>query len=76
MLAGNYYSNNIHKGRNDADYGTLLINNGSGNFSCQNLNGLLLKGETRHLKGVTINNKQSFIAVKNNEALTVFQFNK
>lgn len=76
LLAGNYYSNNIHKGRNDADFGTLLVNNGNGNFSCQNLNGLLLKGEIRHLKNITISNKAAFIAAKNNEALTVFQFNK
>ena len=40
LLAGNFYPNNIQMGEYDADYGTILINNGNGNFSCSLLNGL------------------------------------
>jgi hypothetical protein len=74
LLAGNYYSNNIHNGRFDADYGTVLINQGKGVFSCENLNGTFLKGETRHLLPLFINNKQSFIALKNNDSAKILQF--
>ncbi len=74
LVAGNYYNNNIHKGRYDADYGTLLINKGRGNFSCENLNGFLLKGETRHLAKINIKGSTAFIAAKNNDVLIVLQF--
>jgi enediyne biosynthesis protein E4 len=76
LLAGNYYGNNIHKGRNDADYGTLLINKGNGNFEYENLNGFLLKGEIRHLNKIEINGKEAIVAAKNNGGLMVFQFKK
>ncbi len=34
LLMGNYYENNIEMGRYDADFGTILINKGKGEFSC------------------------------------------
>ena len=48
LLAGNFYPNNIQMGEYDGDYGTALINNGNGNFSSSLLNGVLIKGESRH----------------------------
>ncbi len=74
ILAGNFYSNTIHTGRYDEDYGTVLVNFGKGNFSCQNLNGLIVKGEVRHILPIKINNQSAFILAKNNSNLTVIKF--
>ena len=71
FLAGNYYGNNIHNGRYDADFGTILINQGKGNFSCENLKGIILKGEVRHIKPIKISQKQAFVLAKNNDSLVV-----
>ncbi len=72
LLAGNYYSNNIHSGRLNADYGSVLINKGGGNFVCNSIQGMLLSGEVRHLLPITINNKLAFAAARNNDTLKVF----
>ncbi len=40
LLVGNFYDNNIQMGRNDADFGTILINKGNGRFDCESINGL------------------------------------
>jgi enediyne biosynthesis protein E4 len=74
ILAGNYYSNNIHAGRYDADYGTVLLNKGMGNFSCENLNGLILKGEVRSIKPIKIGNNAAHIVAKNNDSVLVIKF--
>jgi enediyne biosynthesis protein E4 len=74
ILAGNYHSNNIHSGRYDADYGTVLVNKGKGSFSCENLNGLIVKGEVRYIQKVKIGNELAYILAKNNDSLTVLKF--
>ncbi len=76
LLAGNYYSNNIHNGRFDADDGTVLINQGNGNFACQMVNGLQFTGETRHILPLTVNGLQCFAAARNNDSLKIFRFSK
>ncbi|HEX8315321.1 MAG TPA: VCBS repeat-containing protein, partial [Flavisolibacter sp.] len=50
LLGGNYYNNNTEMGRYDADFGTVLINKGAGNFSCNGLNGLAVKGQVRRIQ--------------------------
>ncbi|MDQ6610107.1 MAG: VCBS repeat-containing protein, partial [Bacteroidota bacterium] len=76
LLMGNYYDNNIEMGRYDADYGTLLINNGGGNFICSSLNGLAVKGQVRRIAPIVIGNKQAFILGRNNDSTMVIQFEK
>ncbi len=76
FLAGNYYGNNIHNGRYDGDYGTVLINMGKGQFSCQNLNGLILKSEARHIRPIKIASQQAYVVAKNNDSATVIKFTK
>lgn len=76
FLAGNYYGNNIHNGRYDADYGTLLINKGKGDFNCENLNGVILKGEARHIRSIKIGKQPAYIVAKNNEAVAILEFLK
>jgi hypothetical protein len=74
ILAGNYYSNNIHAGRYDADYGTVLVNKGKGEFSCENINGLIVRGEVRHIKPIKIGKQFAYILAKNNSNTEVIKF--
>ncbi len=74
LLGGNYYDNNIQMGRYDADFGTILVNKGNGNFAAESLNGLQVKGQVRHIKKIMINNKEAFILARNNDKAMVVQF--
>ncbi|HTE27331.1 VCBS repeat-containing protein [Flavitalea sp.] len=49
LLVGNYFESNTEMGRYDGDFGTVLINQGSGNFKAELLNGVLIKGQVRHI---------------------------
>ncbi len=74
LMVGNYYDNNIQMGRYDADYGTLLINRGNGTFGTENLNGLEIKGQVRHIRKLNIAGKESFVLAKNNDSTVVIRF--
>ena len=74
MIAGNYYANNIQMGRYDADFGTILLNKGKGEFSAENINGIQIKGEVRHIRKITIDKKEAFVLVRNNDSAMVIQF--
>jgi enediyne biosynthesis protein E4 len=74
FLAGNYYGNNIHNGRYDADYGTLLINKGKEGLQYESLKNLTIKGEIRHIRPIKIAGKEAFILAKNNDTLSVIRF--
>jgi len=74
LLVGNYYDNNIQMGRYDADFGTILINKGKGNFSCEGINGVRLKGQIRHVRKVMLEkNKEAFILARNNDSVVVIR---
>ena len=74
LLTGNFYNNNIQMGRYDADYGTLLLNRGKGNFVYENLNGYISKGETRHVLPVKVKGVQAYVMVKNNDSAAIIRF--
>ena len=74
LLVGNYYENNIEMGRYDADFGTLLINQGKGKFTCENLNGVSIRGQVRRIKKININKKEAFVLVRNNDSTMVIAF--
>ncbi len=76
LVFGNYYENNIQMGRYDADYGTILINLGKGNFRTENLNGLTIKGQVRHVDSILIGNRKAIILAKNNDSLKIIEFRK
>lgn len=76
LLVGNFYQSGIQMGMYDADYGTVLVNRGNGNFTAEALNGLVLKGESRHVAPVTVKGKQSYFVVRNNNSPVLFQFIK
>ena len=74
LLMGNYYDNNIQMGRYDADFGTILINKGKDNFDCENINGLQVKGQVRHIRKITIAGQDAFILAKNNDSAMVIHY--
>jgi hypothetical protein len=74
LLMGNYYDSNIEMGRYDADFGTLLINKGNGDFVCSTLNGLSVKGQVRHIQPITINRQPCFILARNSDSAMVVKF--
>ena len=73
FLAGNYYDNNIQMGRYDADLGTLLINSGNNSFTCESINGDVIKGQVRHVKEIMIGKEKAMILAKNNDSLRVIK---
>lgn len=71
LLFGNFYDNNIQLGRYDADFGTLLLNEGRGQFKAETLNGLSIKGEIRHMGPMMIKGRQAYVLAANNDSLRV-----
>src|SRR4029079_8967380 len=71
LLGGNFYENNMEMGRYDADYGTLLVNDGKGGFTCENVKNLAVKGQIRHIGKITINHQEAYILARNNDSCLV-----
>jgi len=74
LLVGNYYANNIEMGRYDADFGTILLNRGNGRFEAGVLNGVQVKGETRHIRKINLGGKEAFVLARNNDSAMVIRF--
>jgi hypothetical protein len=74
MMMGNYYENSVDLGRQDADFGTILINKGKGKFDYQPLNGITIKGQVRHIKPIQLNKKLAFILARNNDTPLIIKF--
>jgi enediyne biosynthesis protein E4 len=74
LLVGNYYENSTQLGRNDADFGTILLNHGNGSFTAENINGLAIRGQVRHISKIRIAGKDAFILVRNNDSTMIVQF--
>jgi hypothetical protein len=73
-LAGNFYGNNVQMGRNEADYGTLLVNKGNGNFSFESYRGPLIRGEVRKIMPLTQNHTRTCLVARNNDSLLVMRW--
>ena len=76
LMMGNFYDNNVQMGRYDADYGTLLLNKGKGDFEAVPYNGLVVKGQTRRIKPIVYGQKQTYILGMNADSLRFIQINK
>ena len=66
----------LKMGRYDADFGTVLVNKGNGDFTARALNGLAIKGQVRSIKKVSINNSPAYIVARNNDSLKVIKIEK
>ncbi len=76
LLMGNFYDNNVQMGRYDADYGTLLLNKGKGDFEAVSFNGLAIKGQVRRVAPIQLGKQKAFVLAMNSDSLRVIQFNK
>jgi hypothetical protein len=73
LLMGNFYDNNVQMGRYDADYGTVLLNKGKGQFEAVPLNGLAIKGQVRRIRPIQMGKGQGFVLGMNSDSLRIIQ---
>ncbi|MEO6328950.1 MAG: VCBS repeat-containing protein [Ginsengibacter sp.] len=75
LLAGNEYETEVMTGQYDASYGLLLLAAPNKIFTAvpQNKSGIFLRGDTRCMRSITINNKPMILAAINSGALQVFK---
>jgi hypothetical protein len=74
LLIGNYYDNNIQMGRYDADFGTVLVNEGGGRFSCETIPGVVLKGQSRRVRRLRVQDRETFLIARNNDSVVVLGY--
>ena len=74
LLVGNYYDNNIQMGRYDADFGTLLLGKSRDSLLTSPLNGLVIKGQVRHIRNIDIGGKKTLILALNNDSAKIIRF--
>lgn len=74
LMMGNFYDNNVQMGRYDADYGTLLINNGKQDFKAAPINGLSIKGQVRRIAPIQINQQRAYVLGMNSDSLRLIGF--
>ena len=74
LMMGNFYDNNVQMGRYDADYGTLLINNGKQDFKAAPMNGLSIKGQVRRIAPIQINQQRAYVLGMNSDSLRLIGF--
>jgi enediyne biosynthesis protein E4 len=73
LTAGNFYEQAIPLNRNDAGFGTVLINKGNGTFEVENINGIVIKNQVRHILPLKIKNKIAYVFARNNDAVMLVQ---
>jgi enediyne biosynthesis protein E4 len=77
IIAGNEYQTAVATGRYDASYGLFLKGNGTGIFTAVNNSGLIIDGDIKDLKIISIKNKgQVLVAAPNDAALKIFLLNE
>jgi hypothetical protein len=74
VLMGNFYANNVELGRQDADFGSILISNGDDTFSFSSLKGVAISGEVRKIERISIGKRFAYILARNNNSLQVIAF--
>jgi enediyne biosynthesis protein E4 len=73
ILLGNYYDNHVQIGRQDGDFGTILINKGKGEFEYNIFTNWLSLKQVRYIKPVQINKQQAYILAGNNTGATLIK---
>jgi hypothetical protein len=71
VMAGNFYENNVQLGRSDADFGSILINNGGSKFVYQMIPGMTIKGQVRKL----VEENDKIWVIKNSDMSTIISSN-
>ncbi len=73
LLLGNFFDNQIQFGRYDADYGTLILNQGNNLMKVSEQTPYFFKGEIRKTLPITIHKHPAFIVAKNNDFLQIIK---
>jgi hypothetical protein len=79
IFGGNFYDYMPPMGRQDASYGTVLVNKGEGNFESLNSrkSGLFIEGQVRDMKVIHLANKRTGVLVaRNNERVLLYNLTK
>jgi enediyne biosynthesis protein E4 len=63
-------------GRYDADFGTMLLNQGNGSFTTESINGIQVKGQVRQVRKINIGKNEAYVLAKNNDSTMVIRFKK
>jgi len=71
MLFGNFHGNTVQMGRQDADFGSLLLNRGGGVFESSTIPGLALKGESRRVLPLRVPGGTVYAVARNNDSLAL-----
>ena len=71
LAAGNFYSNNIEIGRQDADFSSLLQYVKGKGMVIAPVKPLQITGQVRNMRAVVINRKQAYILARNNDKVIV-----
>jgi hypothetical protein len=66
LVLGNFTQYHVEMGRQDANYGTLLINKGNGEFGAEVVKRTLLDGEVRRISYIQVSNEKAFVLARNN----------
>ena len=74
LMAGNLYASEVETPRNDAAYGLVLQGDGKGDFKAMPAweSGLMVRGDVKQAKMVTIKGTKNIIFAKNDDALEIF----
>jgi hypothetical protein len=73
LPGGNFYDNNVQMGRYDADMGTILLNDGKGNFHAEALNGLIIPGQVRRIRRIKLPGGEALLLARNNDSLMLIR---
>jgi hypothetical protein len=73
LIGGNFYGQAIEINRSDANFGNVLINTGKGNFSVENINGVVIKNQVSHIRPIQLNHAQAYIIARNNDSLMIIK---
>ncbi|MDO6432048.1 VCBS repeat-containing protein [Flavitalea sp. BT771] len=74
LMVGNFYDNNIQMGRYDADFGTILLNRGNDSLAPFPLNGVSIRGQSRHIRSLDIAGKPAFVIARNDDSARIIRF--
>lgn len=73
LLGGNFYENNIERGRYDADYGHILRIGKAGDFQVEDLGGLSIRGQVRAIKPLKIGGRQCYLIARNDDTAMIIR---
>jgi hypothetical protein len=78
VLGGNKFGFQPQFGRQDASYGTILLNNGKGKFTAMepDRSGLELRGQIRDIQEIRSANNQSLLFLQNDEFPVLYEVKK